>query len=683
MKARTVEDVILGEATYGTPEERFRDMLAIASVIDNRARQLGVTPEEVISAPGQFSAYNRALPAGVDRYRALAKSALDMVKTNGPVHRATFYATPDAVGNLPSGLAQVGQTTGHIYFDDPANRPIRTSVGFRVPQAITAEYSPPYEMAATTGAFSPSMVPSANAGPAGRAYSDLVPPSSVETTAVPGPGLAALAPNGLYGDVPSGLSPDDQASVRTNLADLSYGMGPHRPNAPSSSITDTIRSSVHDMLGPRFSVNVTSGTETDFAHPERSLPQYGSDRHKTGKAADFEIVDTTTGRVLNARDDAQAFRDVALAAQAKGALGTGLGTNYMGGTAMHFDKVQPGPGQANQWGNIGSPMADQFAEARQFGLMPASFYDRNLPQSMAAPLDRPMPETAFPDIALSRPEYLVTNASFSPDFNPSAQGNLTPSLGASTSLALDTPPAAPNTFDNMLAGMTKPAPPNLPQQDLKPAYAINADIVAPVPNAAPANMVSPDPGLFSNTPMSGMDFASFPKAPAAPSTWDKAKPHMKTALKDALIGGKMLGVPGMLGGFALGMSPAFGADVGFDFGPQFDEAMPESERFSTGFGLKGIESAMHGPRGATGTASNGSTYTSLGNGMGLRHSARYGWTEVVGPDGSVRGIHYNNGAGGIFGDISRALEGFFGGNRNGGGFTDAERDRYSKGVGLY
>lgn len=658
MKARTVEDVILGEATYGTPEERFRDMLAIASVIDNRARQLGVTPEEVISAPGQFSAYNRALPAGVDRYRALAKSALDMVKTNGPVHRATFYATPDAVGNLPSGLAQVGQTTGHIYFDDPANRPIRTSVGFRVPQAITAEYSPPYEMAATTGAFSPSMVPSANAGPAGRAYGDLVPPSQVETTSQP-----------ATFDTPT-YNPDRQQAA-IDYSPLSAG-GVQRNQRPDESFMGGIGDAVAGYFGPGYSVSVASGKGV-MRNPDGSVSRRGNHNHPSGFAADFDVIGPDGQKVSPAR-----MADFGAYAASKGFTGVGVGPGYMEPGRMHLDVVHHNP---TAWGAGGSSanMDPALHEAiTQAGMFGAPVFGAGLPENVPTPTDRPLP-----DLALSRPEYLVTNASFSPDFNPSAQGNLTPSLGASTSLALDTPPAAPNTFDNMLAGMTKPAPPNLPQQDLKPAYAINADIVAPVPNAAPANMVSPDPGLFSNTPMSGMDFASFPKAPAAPSTWDKAKPHMKTALKDALIGGKMLGVPGMLGGFALGMSPAFGADVGFDFGPQFDEAMPESERFSTGFGLKGIESAMHGPRGATGTASNGSTYTSLGNGMGLRHSARYGWTEVVGPDGSVRGIHYNNGAGGIFGDISRALEGFFGGNRNGGGFTDAERDRYSKGVGLY
>ena len=724
MKARTVEDVILGEATYGTPEERFRDMLAIASVIDNRARKLGVTPEEVVAAPGQFSAYNRALPAGVDRYRALAKSALDMVKTNGPVHRATFYATPDAAGNLPSGLAQVGQTTGHIYFDDPANRPIRTSVGFRVPQAITAEYSPPYEMAATTGAFSPSMVPSANAGPAGRAYGDLVPPTQVETTSQP-----ATFSTPTY-------NPDRQQAA-IDYSPLSAG-GVQRNQRPDESFMGGIGDAVAGYFGPGYSVSVASGKGV-MRNPDGSVSKRGNHNHPSGFAADFDVIGPDGQQVGPAR-----MADFGAYAASQGFTGVGVGPGYMEPGRMHLDVVHHNP---TAWGaggvsaNMDPALHEAITQAGAFG---APLFGAGLPENVPTPENRPLPDT----LMASAPDYQtvatkqapvgdqggVIGASFSPPqqdapapdigVSGSAQGMFGPpgamsgsftapngeigfkgggigfkggAIGAPANkdlsgigAALDATrqaadmgqPAAPNTFDNMLAGMTKPAPPNLPQQDLKPAYAINADIVAPVPNAAPANMVSPDPGLFSNTPMSGMDFASFPKAPAAPSTWDKAKPHMKTALKDALIGGKMLGVPGMLGGFALGMSPAFGADVGFDFGPQFDEAMPESERFSTGFGLKGIESAMHGPRGATGTASNGSTYTSLGNGMGLRHSARYGWTEVVGPDGSVRGIHYNNGAGGIFGDISRALEGFFGGDRD-GGFSKAERDRYSKGVGLY
>lgn len=137
-KARTVADVILGEAVSGSPAKRYADMKAIASVISNRARALGVTPEQVVSNQREFNAYGKSLPAGVSAYRSMAEQALQDVSTNGPVHSGTFYATPAAAGNLPSGLQQETATSGHVYYSDPLNRAIGTSVGYRQPQAQTA-----------------------------------------------------------------------------------------------------------------------------------------------------------------------------------------------------------------------------------------------------------------------------------------------------------------------------------------------------------------------------------------------------------------------------------------------------------------------------------------------------------------------------------------------------------------
>ena len=135
MRARTVTDVILGEAVRGTPEERYRDMLGIASVMVNRANMLGVSLEDVVQNTNEFNAYGRALPGGVNAYRDLAEQALTDVLQNGPVNNATFYATPAAADNLPNGLSFVDQTTGHMYFNDPLNRAIGTAVGYRQPNA--------------------------------------------------------------------------------------------------------------------------------------------------------------------------------------------------------------------------------------------------------------------------------------------------------------------------------------------------------------------------------------------------------------------------------------------------------------------------------------------------------------------------------------------------------------------
>src|SRR5262245_53108231 len=102
--ARSTIDVILGEAASGAPDVRYADMLAIASVIMNRARQLGVTPDEVVSGRAQFRAYGSKLPPGVEKYRQLAERALRESQavgradtpdeTLGRINEATYYATP-------------------------------------------------------------------------------------------------------------------------------------------------------------------------------------------------------------------------------------------------------------------------------------------------------------------------------------------------------------------------------------------------------------------------------------------------------------------------------------------------------------------------------------------------------------------------------------------------------------
>lgn len=97
-------DVLLGEAVAGSRSVRFEDMLNIASTISNRAAATGVSMQQVVSAPNQYAAYGKSLPPGVEKYRGLAQKALEHVQTKGPVTTATYYATPSATKNLPSGL---------------------------------------------------------------------------------------------------------------------------------------------------------------------------------------------------------------------------------------------------------------------------------------------------------------------------------------------------------------------------------------------------------------------------------------------------------------------------------------------------------------------------------------------------------------------------------------------------
>ncbi|KQV39183.1 MULTISPECIES: hypothetical protein [unclassified Rhizobium] len=137
-RAQSVIDVMLGEGAYGNPTQRYADLRAIASTIQNRARALGVTPEQVIANSREFNAYGRSLPAGVGNWRGLAQRAWDDVQTNGPSHTGMFYATPNAAANLPRGLERVTSTTGHVYYSDPQNRAIGTSLGYRQPIPLSA-----------------------------------------------------------------------------------------------------------------------------------------------------------------------------------------------------------------------------------------------------------------------------------------------------------------------------------------------------------------------------------------------------------------------------------------------------------------------------------------------------------------------------------------------------------------
>ena len=163
----------------------------------------------------------------------------------------------------------------------------------------------------------------------------------------------------------------------SNLAPVNYNMGPKRPLPASQATVNIVRSAVRDVLGPGYTVNVISGRQD----PHK---QYGSNRHSSGRAVDVQIVDPQ-GRTLTARQDKQKLLDIAQAASAKGALGVGLGTDYMGARGMHIDQVEPVGRQDHEWGNIGNANAALLAEARQYALMPDSYISRNLPDTMPVP----------------------------------------------------------------------------------------------------------------------------------------------------------------------------------------------------------------------------------------------------------------------------------------------------------
>lgn len=118
-----------------------------------------------------------------------------------------------------------------------------------------------------------------------------------------------------------------------------FQMGPARPYAPDDPILGVIGKSIETVLGPGAVMIVTSGQEGD-------KPQHGSNRHGTGGAADVAIYRKDGTQVL-ATDPEMAA--IAKAAAKLGARGIGFGAEYMGGSHIHIDLVNPGAGQSNTW----------------------------------------------------------------------------------------------------------------------------------------------------------------------------------------------------------------------------------------------------------------------------------------------------------------------------------------------
>lgn len=122
-----------------------------------------------------------------------------------------------------------------------------------------------------------------------------------------------------------------------------FNMGPKRPNKPNDQILAALDAAAVKTFGPGTRLVIFSGQEGD-------LPQHGSNRHKTGLAADLKVF-RPDGTLVRLKDnDAKNFAQNALGA---GVLGIGAGEGYMG-DAFHMDMVPHENYSSNQrpfWGN--------------------------------------------------------------------------------------------------------------------------------------------------------------------------------------------------------------------------------------------------------------------------------------------------------------------------------------------
>jgi len=181
--------------------------------------------------------------------------------------------------------------------------------------------------------------------------------------------------------------------------------GPKRPNEPSGDIVNQVRTQVAQTLGPGYTVIGISGQE----NPGK---QHGSDRHRTGKSMDFDVIDPQGNKVT----DPKILNDLASQfAYTHPKAGIGFGEGYMAPGRMHLDTT----GKALEWGaldpnkgyNSRSMMDPALAttiDATRKGFQPTPFANPGVPT--------PRPEYTPPappnvsGLGISQPAYANVSA---------------------------------------------------------------------------------------------------------------------------------------------------------------------------------------------------------------------------------------------------------------------------------
>ncbi|MEM6624463.1 MAG: hypothetical protein AAF674_19745 [Pseudomonadota bacterium] len=145
-----------------------------------------------------------------------------------------------------------------------------------------------------------------------------------------------------------GMGLDEVAgTARTPASSVPPGvdlaLGPNRPNPPSAQLMQMLSAAAQEALGQGARVEIYSGQEN-------AGRQYGSNRHRTGLAADVRVF-APDGQQITL-EDPRAERFATTAAR-MGARGIGAGSEYMG-NAFHIDMVphsEYGPNQGPVWGD--------------------------------------------------------------------------------------------------------------------------------------------------------------------------------------------------------------------------------------------------------------------------------------------------------------------------------------------
>jgi hypothetical protein len=585
MTAKTVVDVILGEAKAGS----YQDMLAIASVISNRATGARTSWQDVVARTSEFNAYGKPLPSGVNQYRSMAQKAINQVKTTGPVHNATFYATPKAQRNLPKGLERVTATDGHIYFTDPQHRSIYTASGLKQIDYQQVNNSTP-KMLAYNDAGLPDVAPI----PAGL------------FTATP-KGLAALVPSQNQSNLTDYLTSDKGPSHVEGLKpEFQSRLGPFLRTVDNTQILSGYRSPEHQKR--LFDRAVKKYGSAAAARKWVAPP--GRSNHNKGIAADLSYGDAAARN--RAHKEAESF---------------GL-TFRMSHEPWHIEPIKGWDRQVNQ----------------EFGKTPASPptpQPRNTSQTFAAPRGEVQREELGPASITPAPSGNVTRAGSLPQAKPQEATNPTARKlqVAYQKNNVPTPVARPTDI---------PKPTYTPKASDYSNYMMNVkQPTIPTPAARPADL---GPMAVIDGPV-GKPVQSVPiPAPTLKreSRFDKAKRtfgnNLKEQLKPETIAARGAGalIGGLLGG-------PMGAKAGQMFGPQiakqlnnrngglfgmFNNQQPDIYRSGQTMGSSSSEWGNSQNKGATYSASDGATITGLGNGTYARTNPITGGTSYWNEDGS-------------------------------------------------
>lgn len=713
-QATDVYGVIAGEAVSGTPQERWADMVHIASVISNRARMLGIPPEQVVANAKEFNAYGKDLPPGVDQGVVdMARQAMDYVQSYGPVTDSTFYSTPAAADGLPTGLSQDAATTGHQFYSDPQNRSIDSGLGFQPNSGeLPSRLMTPFDnspQAAFDRVYGAQQQPAVSLGGLLAPYADTYDPAME-------PGQQAIQ-GLLTNTAPPAEVPSDQYGLLGPAAQAEINAQPtgyNRPFAPEDQVSDNIQAAVTSIMGPGASVQVTSGQEG-------GLSQFGSNRHKTGLAADVQIT-APDGHVLSWDNpaDLQTMKDIAISA---GTQQANIGLGYNDPNMMHIDYVpsdQLSAGQDLSWGKIGNDpeFAQGLLDAHTFGTMPASFYDKaaarvvqnNVVPTLNSPAgitqvaatdslsgvvnpiaadpvqmtDLGSPVANFADgyAAQRGPSTGLLSADFQ-----AIQGNAERQLQDPASLApmieskpvpsyseamaaVPTQPSQPMSVETAMAMQTpnfnqamNPTMPGLLSTPIGPSqYQINEEArMSQVPGLLAAeSLPTTVEGPATTTATEQQEQQ---QAITAPTT-EAAKPSLTSRLSKAINPGTIGG--GLLGGLALG--PAGGLVGGLLGNAAYNGNLggllgssPMSIN-NIGGGLANTSSIWGGgtPAGTQATANDGQTVTSMGNGY-TAITGRSGVVTVFDNNGKAMSYHGSALGGDPETESSNSGGGFFGG----------------------